>query len=42
MSDSKMNRREAIMKSAGGALSLTAALTMLNETLIAALRASGV
>ena len=36
MSDSKMNRREAIMKSAGGALSLTAALTLLNETASAA------
>ena len=36
MSDSKMNRREAILKSAGGALSLTAAMTLLNETASAA------
>lgn len=36
MSDSKINRREALLKSAGGALSLTAAMTLLNETAIAA------
>lgn len=32
MSDDKINRRQALVRSAGGALSLAAAMTMLNET----------